>query len=60
MYHSGKANASHGAVRGREDVVVQFASDVTRVSAFLWIGGGCCITILRSMYCGGTYIGVRG
>ena len=34
-----KANASHGAVRGRGDVVVQSASDATRVSAFsvdLW------------------------
>ena len=34
-----EANASHGAVRGREDVAVQSASDATRVSAFsvdLW------------------------
>ena len=34
-----KANASHGAVRGRRDVAVQSASDATRVSAFsvdLW------------------------
>ena len=29
-----KANASHGAVRGRGDVAVQSASDATRVSAF--------------------------
>ena len=34
-----EANASHGAVRGREDVAVQSASDATRVSDFsvdLW------------------------
>ena len=36
-----KANASHGAVRGRGDVAVQFASDATIVSVFLWICGGC-------------------
>ena len=29
-----QANASHGAVRGRGDVVVQSASHATRVSAF--------------------------
>ena len=29
-----KANASHGAVRGRGDVAVQSASDATNVSAF--------------------------
>ena len=29
-----EANASHGVVRGREDVAVQSASDATRVRAF--------------------------
>ena len=36
-----EANESRGAVRGREDVVVQSASDVTIVNVFLWICGGC-------------------
>ena len=42
-----EANASHGAVRGRGDVAVQYASDATRVGTDLCCCGGCCITIFR-------------